>query len=97
MLLRLSSGERRSGTARGWQCRCELLVANGADNEPMPVTGLAANFSPIPRTAPPPLGREIGGAAEDSPPTSPDAVLTRDPDEESVASDIRSIPLKPRK
>jgi hypothetical protein len=30
--------------------------------EPVPVTGLAANFSPMPRIAPPPLGREILGA-----------------------------------
>jgi hypothetical protein len=30
--------------------------------EPVPVTGLAANFSPMPRTAPPPLGSEIAGA-----------------------------------
>jgi hypothetical protein len=30
--------------------------------EPVPVTGFAANFSPVPRTAPPPLGREIEGA-----------------------------------
>jgi hypothetical protein len=30
--------------------------------DPMPVTGLAANFSPMPRIAPPPLGREsVGG------------------------------------
>jgi hypothetical protein len=30
--------------------------------EPVPVTGLAANFSPMPRIAPPPLGSEIAGA-----------------------------------
>jgi hypothetical protein len=30
--------------------------------EPVPVTGLAANFSPMPRIAPPPLGKEIDGA-----------------------------------
>ena len=38
------------------------LVAIGTDMEPVPVTGLAANFSPIPRMAPPPLGREMVGA-----------------------------------
>src|SRR5206468_1533511 len=38
------------------------LVAIGTVIEPVPVTGLAANFSPIPRIAPPPLGREIDGA-----------------------------------
>ena len=37
-------------------------VAMGTDMEPVPVMGLAANFSPIPRMAPPPLGREIVGA-----------------------------------
>ena len=31
--------------------------------DPMPVTGLAANFSPIPRIAPPPFGRLSAGAA----------------------------------
>src|SRR5262245_41606380 len=35
----------------------------GTDMEPVPVTGLAANFSPIPRIAPPPLGNEIAGGA----------------------------------
>jgi hypothetical protein len=29
----------------------------------VPVTGLAANFSPMLRMAPPPLGREMEGAA----------------------------------
>jgi hypothetical protein len=36
----------------------------GTDIEPVPVTGLAANFSPMPRTAPPPFGSEIDGAEE---------------------------------
>lgn len=31
--------------------------------EPVPVTGLAANFSPMPRIVPPPFGREMDGAA----------------------------------
>jgi hypothetical protein len=35
----------------------------GTDIEAVPVTGLAANFSPMPRIAPPPFGREIVGAA----------------------------------
>jgi hypothetical protein len=30
--------------------------------ESVPVTGLAANFSPMPRIAPPPLGSETAGA-----------------------------------
>src|SRR5712691_5850092 len=33
------------------------LVAMGTDIEPVPLTGLAANFSPMPRMAPPPFGR----------------------------------------
>ena len=33
----------------------------GTERDPVPVTGLAANFSPIPRIAPPPLGSDIGG------------------------------------
>src|SRR5690349_11315714 len=37
------------------------LVAIGTDIEPVPVTGFAANFSPIPRMAPPPLGSVIPG------------------------------------
>ena len=32
--------------------------------EPVPVTGLAVNFSPMPRIAPPPLGSEMEGAAK---------------------------------
>src|SRR5438094_4088381 len=39
------------------------LVAIGTVIDPVPVTGLAANFSPIPRIAPPPLGNEIVGGA----------------------------------
>jgi hypothetical protein len=36
----------------------------GTDIEPVPVTGLLENFSPMPRMAPPPLGSEIVGAAD---------------------------------
>jgi hypothetical protein len=39
-------------------------VAIGTVAAPEPLTGLAANFSPSPRIAPPPLGREIEGAAK---------------------------------
>ena len=39
----------------------------GTDIEPVPVTGLAANFSPMPRMAPPPLGSVIEGAAAKEP------------------------------
>jgi hypothetical protein len=46
-----------------WQAKATTLmgVDNGRlpDIEPVPVTGLAANFSPIPRMAPPPLGNWI--------------------------------------
>src|SRR6059058_4812446 len=38
------------------------LVAMGTVMEPVPVTGLAANFSPTPRIAPPPFGRAIAGS-----------------------------------
>src|SRR5258708_11174256 len=34
----------------------------GTVSDPVPVTGLAANFSPMPRMAPPPLGSEREGA-----------------------------------
>lgn len=34
----------------------------GTLNEPVPVTGLAENLSPMPRMAPPPLGKEMAGA-----------------------------------
>src|SRR5262249_36763258 len=37
-------------------------VKMGTDREPVPVTGLALNFSPNPRIAPPPLGIETAGA-----------------------------------
>ncbi len=36
----------------------------GTLNEPVPVTGLAANFSPMPWMAPPPLGNEMDGTME---------------------------------
>ena len=42
-------------TARAWW-RMGTVI------EPVPVTGLAANFSPMPRIAPPPFGRVIDGA-----------------------------------
>ena len=38
-------------------------MAIGTDIEPVPVTGFAANFSPMPRMAPPPFGMVIVGAA----------------------------------
>src|SRR5215204_5616206 len=37
------------------------LVNIGTVREPVPVTGFAANFSPIPRMAPPPFGRDMAG------------------------------------
>jgi hypothetical protein len=39
------------------------LVATGTVIDPVPVTGLAANFSPMLRIAPPPFGRLIAGGA----------------------------------
>ena len=42
------------------------LNGSGTDNDPVPVRGLAENFSPMPRIAPPPFGSEIaGGVAVD--------------------------------
>jgi hypothetical protein len=37
-------------------------VAIGTLIEPVPVTGFAANFSPMPQIAPPPFGSESDGA-----------------------------------
>ena len=37
------------------------LAGSGTDNDAVPVAGLTANFSPMPRIAPPPLGIEIEG------------------------------------
>src|SRR5215212_2780405 len=36
----------------------------GTLSEPVPVTGLAENFSPIPLMAPPPLGSDMAGGDE---------------------------------
>ena len=36
----------------------------GTLKEPVPVTGLAENFSPIPLIAPPPFGSDIEGGVE---------------------------------
>jgi hypothetical protein len=36
----------------------------GTLRKPVPVTGLAENFSPIPRIALPPFGSDIAGGAE---------------------------------
>ena len=45
----------RSPSGPGWWRSARVI-------EPVPVTGLAANFSPMPRMAPPPLGKLIAGA-----------------------------------
>jgi hypothetical protein len=37
-------------------------VKIGTLRDPIPVTGFAVNFSPIPRIAPPPLGNDIEGS-----------------------------------
>ena len=37
----------------------------GTLSDPVPVTGFAANFSPMPRIAPPPFGREIEGIGDE--------------------------------
>jgi len=40
------------------------LSGSGTEIDPVPVAGFAENFSPIPRIAPPPFGRERDGAWE---------------------------------
>src|SRR5690348_11420087 len=45
------------------------LVKMGTVIDPVPVTGLAANFSPMPRIAPPPFGSDTAGGCG-GPPTS---------------------------
>ena len=40
------------------------LSGSGTEIDPVPVAGFAENFSPIPRIAPPPFGREMDGAWE---------------------------------
>src|SRR5688500_82368 len=48
----------------------------GTDIEPVPVTGLAVNFSPMPRMAPPPLGKVIAGSGDLCPSSCPPAALS---------------------
>ena len=43
------------------------LSGRGTVNDPVPVTGLAVNFSPMPRMAPPPFGSAMDGGAEADP------------------------------
>lgn len=43
------------------------VVEIGTLRDPVPVTGLAANFSPMPRIAPPPFGSDIEGTEEELP------------------------------
>jgi hypothetical protein len=55
-------GKGRSGVADGSAAVGRGLVAVGLDFDlPVPVTGLAANFSPMPWIAPPPLGNGTAG------------------------------------
>jgi hypothetical protein len=46
-------------------------VAIGTCIEPVPITGLAANFSTMPRIGPPPLGSAIAGGDADALAVSP--------------------------
>src|SRR5712671_1990660 len=49
-----------------------LATARGTETEAVPVTALNANFSPMPRIAPPPVGNSSRGGAEfDFPDVSP--------------------------
>jgi hypothetical protein len=52
-----------SGTTR--------TCGNWHRKEPVPVTGFEANFSPIPRIAPPPLGRANCGTVSATPADGP--------------------------
>ena len=47
------------------------LTRTGTVTDPVPMTGLARNFTPIPRIAPPPLGSEMLGAAKPALAASP--------------------------
>jgi hypothetical protein len=64
-------------------------VAIGKVIAPLPVTGLAANFSPIPRIAPPPLGSVIAGAAGDEGALVPPELL---PEELPLSFDTTVLP-----
>src|SRR5256885_11977228 len=47
----------------GWNAERPGLTHRGAAKEAVPVAGFADSFSPIPRIAPPALGRVICGAS----------------------------------
>jgi len=73
------------------------LVATGTLTEAVPVTGLAANFSPIPRTAPLPLGGSSVGAATAnvaSPPGVGDG-LTPDPTPDRAFGSADDLAIDP--
>src|SRR5829696_6226057 len=73
----------------------------GTLREPVPVTGLAENFSPIPRMAPPPLGNDMVGGDErvrsilpswaSSPPEPAERGVPEEAPHESVED--RSVPF----
>src|SRR5215208_5558801 len=54
-------------------------VKIGTVRDPVPVTGLAANFSPMPRIAPPPFGNATTGGAWNDPPSAPGPLRPVDP------------------
>jgi hypothetical protein len=64
----------------------------GTDNEPVPVTGFAANFSPIPRIAPPPVGKLRAGSGVEDPADSwaRGGLSVRAPDIAPVADGLAS-------
>jgi len=72
------------------------LVTIGTDIEPVPLTGLAENFSPMPRIAPPPFGNEtVGGVAVNlSAPGLEDSSALSAPDQLVVRSTIRHLPVR---
>src|SRR5215217_5679688 len=73
----------------------------GTLSEPVPVTGLAENFSPIPLMAPPPLGSDMAGGDEGMPSVgSPRALSPLEPADPSVPAESchgsvedRSVPF----
>lgn len=56
----------------------------GTESEPVPVTGFAENFSPIPCIAPPPFGRLICGAV--GPPPNEDPAVSEDESDDAMTT-----------
>jgi hypothetical protein len=61
------------GTIAGSRIVGQGQLKMGTVIDPVPVTGFAENFSPIPRIAPPPFGKERVGAC-----TTPALAISED-------------------